>query len=149
MTKQRTVDVHAQCVDQTLQVYKDGRKAKYKDAGAQRCAGQCTRQAYAQITRRAKIKAKTGSACGRKQTGSRPCPRIRMADGSIGVSAPFSDPPLLRCEERNFPRNEKCFRCGGLRQNTAPLATLRRLVFGEPAFLALESYLPALVPYRG
>ncbi|CAE7776424.1 unnamed protein product [Symbiodinium pilosum] len=25
------------------------------------------------------------------------------------------------CEERNFPRNEKCFRCGGLRQSNAPL----------------------------
>ena len=30
---------------------------------------------------------------------------------------------LLRCGERNFPRNEKCFRCSGLRQSNAPLAS--------------------------
>lgn len=37
-----------------------------------------------------------------------------LIDASLGLS-------VLRCGERNFPRNEKCFRCSGLRQSNAPL----------------------------
>ena len=36
-------------------------------------------------------------------------------------------PTFLRCGERNFPRNEKCFRCSGLRQSNAPLAPCHNL----------------------
>eukprot|EP00439_Symbiodinium_sp_Y106_P011051 s2674_g1.t1 len=57
------------------EVYKDGRKAKYKDGEDQSKDWICLRSKA------------NGEPCG----------------------------------ERNFPRNEKCFRCGGLRQNTAPL----------------------------
>mmetsp|Transcript_25907 Transcript_25907/g.54130 ORF Transcript_25907/g.54130 Transcript_25907/m.54130 type:complete len:206 (+) Transcript_25907:97-714(+) len=57
------------------EVYKDGRKAKYKEGEDQSKDWICLRSKA------------NGEPCG----------------------------------ERNFPRNEKCFRCGGLRQNTAPL----------------------------